>query len=281
MPNLLKILALMCFIISIPHNAKAQIEFKKEVKIKKEIEATGFVNYPPFGKIEDPRYPDRFQSVFRGVLDEFFKEWNYETSFVVNKKYDTLVREVRRGEIDLLLGAYHETELYTGIELVFPSVLSNPITVIMLPHRINEVQNIQSLTKLKGAVNSTEVFTDYANLELKKFNITRYDNSDKMFEQLFTGKIDYVLSSYYFGLIETSRLGIRKKLSFSKQIIWDMPLFFGVSKLSKHRQHLIKALRKMCENPETKRKVEQALHRAISDIERESVGIVPPSYSMQ
>ena len=269
-------LFLMCFCVT---NSVAQIEFENEKKYQKTLKATGFTQYPPFGYIDDPRHPSNFESLFGDILKEFAETHKYEIEFEVNDKYETLARKVRRGDIDLLFGAYFETEVYKGVELVFPAVISNPVTVIMLPHRIGEVSSVEDLRKLKGVVNTTEVFTDYVSEQLRRFNVEKVSDSDEAFEKLFTSKADYIITSYYFGVIEAARLGLKNKVSFSKQVLWEMPLFLGVSKLSTYREDLIKTLQKLFEDPKTKEAVKQNMERIVKNYEQMYMGAVPPLYS--
>ena len=70
----------------------------------------------------------------------------------------------------MILGMYHETELYKGLEAVYPSIMSNPITVFMLPNRINEVQKIEDLKKLRGVGITKEHYSDYVAEQIKQYN---------------------------------------------------------------------------------------------------------------
>lgn len=65
------------------------------------------------------------------MIDTFQKENNLKIIYNLKKNdYEDLVAAVRSGDIDMILGMYHETELYKGLEAVYPSIMSNPITVL-------------------------------------------------------------------------------------------------------------------------------------------------------
>ena len=100
-----------------------------------------------------------------------------------------------------------------------------------------------------------------------------------MYELLFAGKVDYIIGSRYFSMIEAMKLGIYDKISFSKQAIWDMPLFIGISKMSPHKKLLSKTFAAFMERPETRKKIEQTLIDMVNKVQKDTVGVVPPSFS--
>lgn len=260
--------------------ANAMVEVKNDKNtLSKELKVTTFLDYPPFGEIKQKGNLNTFSSIFENFIKEYSQDNYFTTEYILNKDYNKLILDVRRGEIDLILGIYFETKQYKGLEIIYPAIINNPMTVIMLPARIGEVKSTVDLKKLKGGFNKNEHISDYASEQMKIYSVKEYDNSYKLFEDLFTGKIDYVFSGYYFGIVETSRLGLKNKISFSKQTLWDMPLFIGVSKTSRHRKLLFKTLSRMSEQPETKKKMNEALIEAINNIEKANIGVVPPAYT--
>lgn len=280
MIKLVKVLALLLIINSAVSNAQAMVELKKETNTaKEELKVTAFLDYPPFGDYANPPYRESFTSIFQPFVAEYAAKYNFEVSYVISKNYATLVRDVRRGEIDLLLGMYHETNVYKGLEYIFPAAINNPIIAIMLPQRIGEVKTKSDLLKLRGGMSTHEHFSDYVNKELKEYKIKKFKTSEELYEKLFLGEIDYILGSQYYSLIEASRIGIRKKVSFSKQSLWNMPLFLGVSKMSIHKKLLTQTLTTAMENAETREKIQNVLIDTINKIEKDNVGVVPPSYS--
>ncbi len=268
-------------IIFIMESASAQmVEIKKEKnRIKQELKIATFLDYPPFGYYADPPYRDSFSTVFDPIIQQYAEKQNFEVNYIITKNYSTLVRDVRRGEIDMLLGMYHETPMYMGLEYVFPAAVNNPIVVIMLPQRINEVKSRADLKKLQGAMSSHEHLSEHVVQQLKQYNVKRFDKTLDMYELLFAGKVDYIIGSRYFSMIEAMKLGIYDKISFSKQAIWDMPLFIGISKMSPHKKLLSKTFTAFMERPETRKKIEQTLIDMVNKVQKDTVGVVPPSFS--
>lgn len=263
-------------------NANAMIQFNSfEGKDKIEIKVTGFLNYQPFGYITKNQNKDIiFHSVFEQMLSEIAESKHINVRFILDREYPMLVRNVRGGNIDVILGVYHQTKMYDGIEYIFPSIINNPITVIMLPNRINEVKNINDLKKLKGAMSSNEILSDFVKEEIEKFKVQNFDDYNKMFEKLFKKEIDYIFASQYVGIIEASKLGIKNKISFSKQTIWNIPMFIGVSKMSDNRSLLINLFTEASNKSNAQQKITDYLIKTINEIELQNQGVVPPAYSV-
>ena len=275
------LISLFLTIVLLAETATAQmVELKKEKnRVKEELKVAAFLDYPPFGNYANPPYRDSFSSIFQPIVEDYAAKQNFEVTYVITKNYSTLVRDVRRGEIDMLLGMYHETAMYMGLEYVFRAAVNNPIVAIMLPGRIHEVKSRADLKKLRGAMSTHEHISDFVAQELKQYNVKKFEKSLDMYERLFAGQIDYILGSRYFSMIEALKLGIYNKVSFSKQSIWNMPLFIGISKTSIHKKLLSRTFTALMEKPETTKRIEQILIDTIKKVEKETEGVVPPSFS--
>lgn len=238
----------------------------------------GFADYPPFGYV----LKKRFHTVFRPILNTVVKE----KKLFINTEYarpelDLVINAIRRGEIDVFLGAYHETKMFNGIELLYPAVINNPITVFMLPARINEVNNVNDLKKLKGVRHSREVFSDFVEEKLQEFKVEKVDTSYELFEKLFTKQADYIVASQYFGLIEASKLGLRGQVSVAKQALWQIPMFIGISQLSRHRTALTNIFNEHLKNPKNLEAIKQNIIYLVNQAEIDAAGIVPPTFEKE
>lgn len=247
---------------------------------KNKIKVGGFIDYPPVGYLKKVDRSVSYETVFHQIMDDFAQNTNSIIAYETEGDYKDIVTKVQGGDLDLLLGSYHETKLYEGLEFVFPSMINNPISIIMLPKNANKIRTLTQLKKLKGGISNKEHLSDYVNEQLADYDIERFDSSYKMFEKLYTGQIDYIFASHFFGIVESAKLGLRDRLSFSKQVIWNMPLFLGVSKMSPYRKFLTGKLSSYSENPANKEKLEAYLKKMINDLEIYYRGVVPPPYSL-
>ena len=151
----------------------------------------------------------------------------------------------------------------------------------MLPDRIVVVCSVSDLKKLRGVRSSKEVYSDFVEQQLKGYNFEVVDNSYDLFERLFTRKADYILISQYYGLIEASKLGLRNQISVAKQTLWQVPMFIGVSKLSRERKMLSQKLTRYLENPKNQEILKQNIIRLVNEAEINAQGIVPPTFGLE
>lgn len=291
MQKFFKILAATAFCFFLIGNVSAQIKnitFKNDAN--EVITVVGFMDYPPVGYIETIIHrsnvdvsEDIYHTVFEDLLKEFSEVTGKKIRYIYgrNEDYEDLIRKVRGGKYDMVLGAYHETKLYEGLDIVFPSLIENPISIITLPQNAGKIKNLAQLKKMKGAISTREHLSDFVSEQTKTYNLEYIDEPEIMFEKLYTGKLDYVFASYFFGIIETSKLGLRNKFSFSKQIIWNMPLFIGVSKVSPNRNYLVGKLTSYSEKADSKGKMEKKLREMIRDVELKNRGIIAPDYTLK
>lgn len=278
------LISLFLTIVLLAETATAQmVELKKEKnRVKEELKVAAFLDYPPFGNYANPPYRDSFSSIFQPIVEDYAAKQNFEVTYVITKNYSTLVRDVRRGEIDMLLGMYHETAMYMGLEYVFPAAVNNPIVAIMLPGRIHEVKSRADLKKLRGAMSTHEHLSDFVAQELKQYNVKKFEKSLDMYERLFAGQIDYILGSRYFSMIEAAETRhLQQNVSFSKQTIWKpASCLSAISKTSIHKKLLSRTFTALMEKPETTKRIEQILIDTIKKVEKETEGRwFPPSFS--
>ena len=278
---LLTIFTLLICFISI-NKAYSFVRYEeKKPKRQTELKMTGFVNYPPFGW--DERYFSEnswgYYTVFTPLLDIFTEDANVE----LDKKlyandFDDLVHKVRKGEVDFFIGAYNETEMFRGLHLLYPAVIYNPITVFMLPNRINEVKSTEDLKKLKGVINTNEYFSDFVAKRIAEFKPMEVDSVYKAFEKLYTREADYMITSYYNGMLEAIRLGLKRQIAPAKQSLWNIPMFIGVSKTSRHREMISKRMTKYLSDKNNIKAVEDNMQKIITEFEKRFEGVVPPTF---
>lgn len=285
MNNPKKILLTAIFVLFSAGNAAALVDFSG-TKAEREITAAGFADYPPYGyeivKIDQDnnKQAGKRQYLFQELLNDFAKENNANMVYLnYLTDYNSIIRDVRSGNIDILLGMYHDTKLYAGLDYVLPAPISNPITLMTLPSRRNEIKSLEDVKKLKGAILEKEILSDFVTEQMKDYDVVKIRDPNELFRMLFTKEIDYVFTGYYTGLIEASKLGLRNYVAFSKQIIWDIPMFIGVSKVSEDRKFLIGRLGKYLERQDVQEKFKKYLLNIIHQFEVINNSVTPPMYT--
>ena len=245
------------------------------------VNVSGVVHYEPFGW-EEKNISVKlsgYRTVFKPILDILAADVNadlrYKTYF---KNVEAAMKEVRKNDIDLFLGAYSKTELYKGLHFLYPAVLYNPITVFMMPNRIDEVKSTDDLKKLKGVRIVSELFSDFVDKKVSELNPIEVNTPYEAFEKLFTREADYIITSYYSGMVEAIKLGLLQQIAPAKQTLWKIPMFIGVGKASIYRDKLSKRITKYLTDEKNLKAVEDHLQQLIKDLEKKYEGVVPPTF---
>ncbi len=186
--------------------------------------------------------------------------------------------KTRTGKTDLIVGIYQLTKDHQGLEIIYPSILSNPIKFITLNNSNIKIQSAEDLKALKFGFNTEEIVSDFVKQQIKNLNAQEYTSDEDLYKDLFERKIDAIISSYYRAVITTAKMGLRKKVSFSSNAIWNMPLFFGISKLFPQRKFLREILINESSLPENKTLIEENLKNIVREFEIQHQGAVPPAY---
>lgn len=279
----LVILTLIAAIASSNCFAFVRYEEKMAKKLVREVKVTGFIDFIPYGyNVTNDLGKQEYRTVFKPIIDIFKEDNNLQIVYKTRKKtYEELVQDVRRGDIDVILGVYYNTEMYHGLELVYPAIINSPLTVFVLPDRVNDIKEADDLKKLKGVRLANEPYNDFVKEQLAQYDLETVDKPYDLFERLFTKKVDYILINHYMGLIEAAKLGLKDQISIAKQTIWNMPLFFGVSKFAKDRKMITKKLTEYSKDENVKQKVLDNLNAIVTDIEKQNFGVVPPTFGLE
>ena len=275
-----KVLWILLFLLQIlPSVVSAQsiVTNKKESRTST-INITSFPDYFPIAFTAKEGNYDILETVFTPAMKQIAEAGNLEFKYILKKNYNDAVTDVRRGEIEILLGMYYDTRQYSGLEYIFPAVLNNPVYIIMRPENIDKVSKPEDLKNLRGIYNAREYFSDYMQDNFKSYNIQPVETALEAYEKLFTGQADYIAGGYYYNYAEICRLGLRDYVSFSKSPLWNMPLFIGVSKASKQHAKIGKFLKQYAADEKFQQNINDTLKKLIYRIEVESQGVVPPMF---
>ena len=275
----MKIWLVILFIIGWACPASAQVEFdttrNRDVK---QIKVTGFIDYPPFGIVQDPAFNNSYFNPFQKIIAKYTKFANFIADYTTHYQYPQLVRMVRGGKIDIICGVYHDTEMYKGLDIVYPALVNNPIVLVMLPNRINEVKSKDNLKALKGAISANEHLSDFVQKEIDALNVEVIDDEYTLYKKLFNKEIDYILTSEYYNKVMLAKMGIAKQVAISKEPLWNMPLFLAVSKMSPYRKQIFNGLSVMLSQPEARESVNKAIAEYVNKIEIQNAGVVAPDF---
>lgn len=183
----------------------------------------------------------------------------------------------RLDNINALFGVYYKDMPYSVNRYIYPAFMYNNIHIISaLQNKINitgkdNLKNFKGVRVLKDKVPAV-VEKDYAELGVK--GVKDYPAA---FEELLTGKADYIAASYYQSLIAAYKLGIRDYIAYSQEPVWKLPLFIRVHPgLMRHprMENFVRYLK----SPAYKKARDDAFAEVIELYKNNTRGIVPPTY---
>ncbi len=243
------------------------------------LKITSFSDYMPFGYLnEKGRSDDRLGLILKKSLSAYLPKIGYKPAFEIFETTDDALHGMHMGSINLFVGAYYSSHIYDDFEFVFPSVLNNPVHLMMLPRRLNEVHNVEDLKNLKGVYSAKEYFADYVMQKFDVLGLKKVDSAEEAYKALIMGKADYILGSYYTNYISVVQSGLKNYIAFSAKPLWNMPMFLALSKMTPNLKIIKQRFHKLLENEDFKKAVLQDVRDFVEEVERNSVGVVPPTY---
>ena len=269
---------------SIENNVYSQVT--EQISNKKiNICATSYPDYIPLSYIYQINNDAIFYNIFEEPLQNILNESNVSVKLQSNLTYMDNIYATKKGQCDLLLGMYNETQNeikeFEQIEYLYPAIISNPINLIMLPGNVSKIRSMNDLKKLKGVYISKEYFSDYIMEIFENYDIQPEENIEKVYEKLFLGEIDFIVGGYYYHYIQAIKLGLKDYISFSKKPLWNIPMFIGLSQRSPNYKRLKILLSKKIVDKSFSEDVEKELKNHITELELNSVGVVPPSFILK
>jgi len=271
------------FICLFPWKAQAySMLITDEAAFNLPLSYTSYSNYFPFGSLHKiDNNEGSLESVFNDAFLDIFPN---DKRLLTSKYYPTTsdaVLDLKGGKLDVYLGAFYQTEDFNGLDFVFPSILNNPVHLLMLPERISEVKQVSDLQNLKGIYSSQEMFNGPMLKIFSNLNVTPVESVDLAYEKLLTGEVDFIVGSYYYQYAQIIERGLKDYISFSSSPLWNMPMFIAISPKVENKKDVYEYFRKLAVNERLTPKILENIKRVIKQKEEQSVGTVPPMYVRQ
>lgn len=274
-----------CLLLAAPE-AGAVNMVQVESYLNVPVSITGLPDFPPFAYYESTGTDSyTFRSIFAKPVKDILKKYNikYHNAFVGKEALDNvklILVKANSGEANMFMGAYSDTKLFTGLEIIFPAVVANPVHLIVqtdsgIPGKIRHYADLKDL---KGVVSKTEYFSDFVLRKLKELNITYVNSPYEAYESVITGKADYMLGSMYYNRIMASRYGVGDYLAYSKNPVFKIPVFVALSKVMPVMSEYKKMLHDEFSKPEFADAVKQQILDMVNAEVDKNAGVVPPSF---
>ncbi len=263
------------------NNVMAQNMVQEESYLKNNLIYTGLPDYPPFSYYEQLPKSVIYKSAFLKPLEDIATQYGFK----LKSSFDwtipdihKIILDVRSGETQMFIGAYSNTKLFTGLELIYPASVSNPIHIITLPDGQEKIKTTADLKTLKGVISKTEYLSDFVLRKINDLNIKYVDSPYDAYEQLFTGDADYILGSLYYNRIIASKYGIEQYLAYSKKPLFKIPVFIALSKITPMQSLYNKAFHNEFNKDKFGNDVKKEILRIVEEEISKNQGILPPAF---
>lgn len=270
------------------HTALAQGMAKKTDIKKTYLSVTGIPDYPPFSYYTEYKSSSlhffELKSVFLKPLSNTLSKRKIKIQTKnLNEKPDVqnLVISTNDGHFNLFIGAYADTKLFKGLDLIYPASVSNPIHIITLPNDNVNIKKTGDLAKYKGVVIKSEYFSDFVLRKIKQLNITFVETPYEAYEMLFTNQAQYIIGGIYYNKIKASQYGIEQYLSFSKKPLFKIPVFIAITKQMRFSQDYKNMLSSEFKKEDFSLAVKEEILKMVNDEIEKNIGVVPPSFAQK
>ena len=240
----------------------------------------GLPDFPPFSWYENKK----LQSAFLTPTIEFMENQGItieqaELSADERNNPKISLTKVRSGDVLLFIGAYANTTLFKGLDMLYPAAVTNPIHVITLKSKEKNIRTADDLKNLHGVISNSEYYNDFIYRKIQQLDVEFTNTPFEAYKKVILGQADYMLGSLYYNRIMVSRYGLGSYLSYSERPVFKMPIFIAISKTLERRSLFEAAFQTEFKKPEYAHMVKEEIIRIINNEVRKNEGIVPPSFS--
>jgi len=232
-------------------------------------------------------------SIFNKVFENLKEEYGIRIIILSQKQgFRENVQNMERGQkiagpwdssgftINAIFGVPYKEQIYSRNKEIYPAFFVDNIHVITSLQTKLDLKERKDLKNYKGIYVKQDKVADNILNDFINLGINEVESYDEAYEQLLTGKVDYIAASYYPSLLELYKSGIRDYVTYSKNPVWKMPLFIRVRPevlKNKHVEELSDYLR----SSQYKRAVKDAFDELVEIYKRNTEGIVPPTYTKE
>lgn len=221
-------------------------------------------------------------SVFNKVFLDLFDLEGIKIILQYDRRnYADSVIDFERGvlrNIEARFGVYYQDMPYSRNEYVYPALFENKIYIITSAKMKISLNGKAELKNYKGVYVIKDKLPDYIFREFNSLGMQKVENWENAYEQLLTGRADYVAASYYPSLLEAYKLGIRDYITYSKNPVWKIAMFLRVTpKVMK--KPVITKIKAYLKSPHYKKVRDDAFEELIQIYKKNTEGIVPPTFA--
>ncbi|HEY0287388.1 MAG TPA: transporter substrate-binding domain-containing protein [Pseudomonas sp.] len=161
---------------------------------------TGSPDAPPY-LWRDPQDPKHLMGANADLIKETAQQMGVKVEFMYAGKRSQALDEVRTGRMDMLADAPLSSAQLESLDFIHPPIAQNEIMVWTHKDQTLPFNALADLHGHLGALSEKTRITPSFEAAIKEnLTVERQPNLTQTFEQLLTGKVEYVLAGRYAGM---------------------------------------------------------------------------------
>ena len=220
--------ALMMFAIV----GSAQAQPDKALTICHSILVTGNAEYPPI-LWRDIDAPGKLTGVAVELLELALMDTGIKVEAVDRGGWARAQQDAKRGDIDMLAGAFITQERQGYMDYIMPQFTNVPSVVWVAKGKEFDYQQWQDLKGKRGGTLINNSFgQDFDQYAKQNLEIRNSASAERSFSMLLAGRFDYTLYELYQGLTILESSGLKNHVTHLETPISVEGLYFTFSKKS-------------------------------------------------
>lgn len=187
-----------------------------------------------------PQYPViafKDGDAIAGVAPDLVKAIGKDINVPVESKYTGTWEEAQQatkdGKVDMIVGVYYNDERAGYLDYVRPAFMYDEVVVFVAKGKGFPFKGPDDLIGKKGVTNKGESYgNDFDAFIKDKLTVERADGIDAAFQDLISGKADYLIAGYFSGLAEAAEAGVKDQVEAISPAILEAEMFVAFSKKS-------------------------------------------------
>lgn len=219
-------------------------------------------------------------SIFYELFTEFFNDRHlYIEILYPEGNYQEEISNFENNLTDWngVFGMYFGSSKYSKNKYLYPAFAENGIHLITSKDKKIDVQNKEELKKYKGVYSKDDKLEQSVIRDFKRLGIKEVETLDYAIEDLLTGKIDFIVASYYRSQIKLYKQGLMNYVNYSLNPVWKIPLFIKVNPAIVNSEN-IEYIKQYIQSSYFKQKRDELLAKLLDTYKENTKGVIPPTY---
>ncbi|MCE2573286.1 transporter substrate-binding domain-containing protein [Motilimonas eburnea] len=205
---------------------------EQPLTICRNLVVTGNAEYPPI-LWRDAENPGKLTGVAVELLELALMDSGISIDARDRGNWARAQQDARRGEIDMLAGAFITEERQTYMDYIQPQFTDVPSVVWVAKGKEFDYQHWQDLKGKRGGTLINNSFgQDFDQYAKQNLEIRNSATAERSFTMLLAGRFDYALYELYQGLTILESSGLKSNITHLSKPVSVEGLYFTLSKKS-------------------------------------------------